>query len=69
MEDDFIELQIKILQKTDKAVLVEFVGDAEAGIQTWLPKSQIEGLDEDKEGPQTIEIPEWLYESKIEELL
>ena len=55
--DSMVEVEVKILNETDKAVLVT-VGSRRSG--EWLPRSQIE-IDADPfANVATIALPEWL---------
>lgn len=49
----------KLVHETDGAYLFDVFGDGEGDV--WIPKSQIEDLDEDE---KTFLIPQWLAEEK-----
>jgi hypothetical protein len=61
-----IEVTAKVLQETDKALLVTEEVKDEKGRQVnhWLPKSQIDSQDWEIGKVHTITMPRWLFESK-----
>lgn len=56
---DTIELYIRIIHRTERAILVDD-GDGEV----WLPLSQVEIIEEDRNGDASIIIPMWLAKDK-----
>lgn len=58
---DTVEIRGTILAETPDAYLLD-----DGDIEVWIPKSQIDNLDDDWEIEDTIEmeIPEWLAEQK-----
>lgn len=57
-----VDLDLHIHAVTDKAILVSENGDAEKAV--WLPKSQIEYEDDNKDGVK-VTLPEWLAMEKL----
>lgn len=62
MKSDIIDIDVEVLHRTDKAVLVH-TGNKEEAV--WLPFSQIEIEPNDAfPGIETVSLPEWLAQEK-----
>lgn len=61
MKSDIVDLDVEIIARTDRAVLVH-TGIKEAA--AWLPLSQIEVAPSGFGGGFTISLPEWLAVEK-----
>lgn len=57
MKSDLVDINVKLLHKTESAILITLDGET----KIWLPRSLIE-FEEDKEGIgwTLITLPEWL---------
>jgi hypothetical protein len=58
MRSDLVEVTVLLVTQTDKAVLVSDTGESRDAV--WVPKSQIEIEETDREGAYVITLPEWL---------
>lgn len=54
-EPEYVEIEGVIEAETELAVLVSTDDDD----PTWIPKSQIGGMDTDKQGLTALEVTEW----------
>lgn len=58
MKSDLVEVTVLMVTETQKAVLVSDTGESKDAV--WVPKSQIEIEETDREGAVVITLPEWL---------
>jgi len=54
-------IPLELLEQREKSIKVRFMG-----IETFLPRSQIEKLTTDDDDKAVVTIPSWLYRKKFE---
>lgn len=62
--DEPVDITVRVIQETDRAILVTETDSTLNKDKIWLPKSQIDSQEWKVGEIHTITIPSWLYKDK-----